>query len=87
MENIIKTKNKRLSVCFYVSILGWGGGGGVRWSPKYDSDWKSETTSRIGYYRGNNLACDMLCEHITLKVFSCGWICSWDVDKEASDLL
>ena len=29
-----------------------------------DSDWKSDTTLRIGNYRGNNLSYGMLCEPI-----------------------
>ena len=54
MEDMRKTKKKRLSADFSLSLLG-GWGGYVK--PKQDNSvWKFQT------YRGNNLDYDLLCE-------------------------
>ena len=63
MENMPKTKNKKLSANLCLHIFGVGVGGVFVKPVGYYLDCKFNTTPIIGNYRGTNLAYDMLCEN------------------------
>ena len=63
MEICQKQKIIRLSADLCLSIH--GGYGGAMYHKGYYSYSRSDATSIIGNYKGNDLACDILCDPIS----------------------